>query len=139
MGGSGRGRLAPRLFTVGAGACDAAAGLGLLVAPDLVLRLLALPAPVGDRFVLRFLGVFVASVGFAYLYPFLGPAGPRREARLAAVIELTAGVRLAVALFLGCAVLAGRPPAWLLVGFTDAAFGLSQLALARRGFFRAGA
>lgn len=136
FGGAARRRLAPRLFVLAAGSCDALAGAGLLVAPALVLRLLAVPVPAGDLFALRFVGVFVASVGLAYLAPLGAPAGARREARLAAALELTAGVRLAVAVFLAAAVASGQPPGWLVVACTDAAVATSQLVLLGRGFFR---
>jgi hypothetical protein len=130
-----RRRLALVLFAVAAGTCDAATGLALLAAPQRVLQFLGVPWPGGDPFALRFVGVFVGCVGLAYLAPFLGAPGPRREKRLRAAIELTAGFRLAVALFLGAAVTLGQPVGWLLVGSTDAALGLAQLVLLARGFF----
>jgi hypothetical protein len=130
-----RRRLPAALFAVAAGACDAATGLALLAAPQRVLQLLDIPWPGGDPFALRFVGVFVGCVGLAYLAPFLTVPGPRRQKRLRAAFELTAGFRLAVALFLGAAVTLGQPLGWLLVGWTDAALGLSQLVLLQRGCF----
>ena len=130
-----RHRPAPALFAIAAGTCDAATGLALLAVPQRVLQLLGVPWPGGDPFALRFVGVFVGCVGLAYLAPFLAAPGPRREARLRTAIELTAGFRLAVALFLGVAVTLGQPLGWLLVGSTDAALGLAQLELLRRGCF----
>jgi hypothetical protein len=130
-----RRRLAPVLFAVAAGTCDAATGLALLAAPQRVLQLLGVPWTGGDPFALRFVGVFVGCVGLAYLAPFLATPGRRRERRRRAAIELTAGFRLAVALFLGAVVTLGQPIGWLLVGSTDAALGLAQLVLLARGSF----
>lgn len=113
-----------------AGLGDTVTGLALVAAPEAVLRLLAIPTAGADPFALRFVGVFVGCVGLAYLYPFaLAPA--RRGARLAAAIETTAGIRLAVAAFLVVSVATGRPAGWLVVAGVDAAIALAQLALGR--------
>lgn len=115
-----------------AGGGDLATGLALVAAPAQVLSLLGLPVP-GETIWLRFVGVFVGSVGAAYLYPLLLDRA-RRAARLCAVLEWTAGARLAVAFFLAMAV-AGNAldGGWLGVGGWDAALGLGQLALLARG------
>ncbi len=116
------------LFALGAGLGDLGTGLVLVLAPELVLRLLGLP-PVAETVLLRFVGVFVASVGAAYFWPFLGE--PRaRPGRLRAAFALTAVPRVAVAVFLAAAVAAGAlAPAWLLVGGYDALVALVQLSL----------
>ncbi|HYU33877.1 MAG TPA: hypothetical protein VEW48_17120 [Thermoanaerobaculia bacterium] len=124
-----RGR-GPALFCLFAGGGDAATGLLLLIAPRLVLRLLGAATPEGDLVLLRFVGVFVGCVGLAYLYPWI------RKHRLMAAIEMTSGVRIAVALFLGIAVATGRLDLpWATVGAYDALVALAQLALLARGFF----
>lgn len=116
-----------------AGGGDAGTGLLLVAAPALVLRLLRI-APAGDLTYLRFVGVFVGCVGLAYLYPWL-LGGRRRAGRMAAVLEMTAGVRLAVALFLGLAVAGSRLALpWITVGIYDAVLAIAQLALLHRGF-----
>jgi hypothetical protein len=110
-------------------------GLLLVAAPGLVLRALGIAPPPDGLVFLRFVGIFVWCVGFAYLQPWM-TRGRRREARLAAAIETTAGFRLAVALFLGAAVATGaleRP--WLLVAVYDAVVAAAQIALHARGFF----
>jgi hypothetical protein len=128
-----RGR-GPALFCLFAGGGDAATGLLLLMAPGLVLRLLGITAPGDDLILLRFVGVFVGSVGLAYLYPWL----LRGESRLRTAIEITAGVRLAVALFLGFAVMAGQLDLpWATVGVYDALVATAQIGLLARGFFGA--
>lgn len=128
-------RRAALAFVVAAGFADLATGVGLLTWPQLVLAALSLPAP-AELIYLRFVGVFVAGVGLAYLYPF---AYAEREYRLHAALEWTAGVRLAVALFLAVAVAAGKlGGAWLLVGTFDAVVALVQLGLLARGLLTDG-
>jgi hypothetical protein len=126
----GRGVLALLLV---AGVGDLATGLSLVAAPALVLAALGLPAP-DETIYLRLVGVFVGSVGAAYLYPLL-LSGASRAPRIAAALEWTAGVRLAVALFVAVAVAADALAGpWLLIGAYDAALALAQLALlSRRG------
>jgi hypothetical protein len=124
------------LFCLIAGGGDAATGLLLVAAPGLVLRLLGIDRPDGDLVFLRFAGVFVGCVGLAYLYPWLWRDGARWNARLTTAIEITAGIRLAVALFLICAVASGAlEPAWLTVGIYDAVIAILQLVLRARGAF----
>ena len=115
------------------GGSDALTGVALVARPTLVLSVLGLDAPVEPVY-LRFIGVFVCSVGFAYLYPFALSDRLGRSGRLRAVLEWTAGVRLAVALFVTLSV-AGRAlaPAWLVISGFDAGVALSQLALLSRG------
>ena len=129
------GERGPLLFCLVAGGGDVATGLLLLAAPELMLRLLGIERPEGSLELFRFVGVFVASVGTAYLYPWLrGGTGQRH--RLATAIEITAGIRIAVAAFLVCAVALremGSP--WLTVGTYDALVAAAQLALLARGFF----
>lgn len=124
---SWRRELAP-WFALGAGLGDLGTGAALVAAPELVLRLLALP-PVAETVLLRFVGVFVASVGAAYFWPFLGESRAR-PGRLRAALTLTAVPRLAVAGFLATAVAAGAlAPPWLLVGGYDALVAIAQLRL----------
>jgi hypothetical protein len=130
-----RGRAAA-LFCLIAGGGDAATGFLLVAAPGLVLHLLGIDRPDGDLVFLRFAGVFVGCVGLAYLYPWLWRDGARRNARLTTAIEITTGIRLAVALFLTCAVVSGAlEPAWLTVGIYDMAIAILQLVLRARGAF----
>jgi hypothetical protein len=80
-------------------------------------------------------GVFVGCVGLTYLYPWLFQDS-RRERRLRAAVEIAAGFRLAVALFLGIAVSMGvMATGWLLVAGYDGAMALVQLGLRARGIF----
>ena len=123
---------ATALFCLFAGLGDAATGILLIAAPALVLRLLGISGPLADDVLLRFVGVFVACVGLAYLYPWV----LRTRGRLRTAMEITAGVRLAVAVFLAVAVLRGAmDEAWIPVGGYDALVAAAQLALLARGFF----
>lgn len=124
-----------RLFCAIAGGGDAATGLLLVAAPALVLRLLGIARPVGESLVfLRFVGVFVGCVGLSYLYPWLLSDRSRRVPRVLATVEITAGFRLAVALFLGIAVAVGSLELpWVTVGVYDALVALAQLGLRARG------
>ena len=114
-----------------AGACDAATGAILVANPALVVRLLHLtPAPTEPVY-LRFVGVLVGAVGLAYFYPRLR-SGDGAWSRLVAVLEMTAGFRLAVAAFVTTTVVTGAlGRAWLTVAATDFGVAVLQLALLR--------
>jgi hypothetical protein len=123
-----------KLFCFLAGLCDAVTGLLLVAAPALTLRLMGIePAPEDPTF-LRFVGVFVGGVGLSYLYPWLLDAR-RREERIWTVLEVSAGLRLMVAVFVAANVATGALVArWSLVAVTDLGFALVQWAwIARRG------
>jgi hypothetical protein len=110
-----------------AGACDAATGFLLVAAPGLALRLMRVsPAP-AEPIYLRFIGVFVGGVGVAYLYPWVVERS-RRWLRVAAVLEITAGLRLAVGIFVLLSVASGAlVPAWLVVAATDLGLAAAQI------------
>lgn len=130
-------RRGPALFCLLAGGGDLATGLLLLAAPELVLRLLGIARPEGSLALFRFVGVFVGCVGLSYLHPWLRGRFYRAQ-RLAAALEMTAGFRLAVALFLGVAVLANEMDLpWMTVGIYDAVVATLQLGLLSKGFFDA--
>ena len=122
------------LFCAIAGGGDAAAGLLLVSAPALALRLLGIPHPGGDLLFLRLAGVFVGCVGLSYLYPWLLRDRLRRAHRIVAAFEITAGFRLAVALFFGVALAIGSLELpWVTVGLYDAIVALAQIGLLVRG------
>lgn len=126
-------RPAARRFLVAVGLCDLVTGLGLLIAPALVLGRLD-PGLAAERSVfVRWLGVFVATVGAAYLYPWL--ARTARRGRIATSIEVTALQRGAVAIFVVAAVAtAALGPLWLAVACFDGGVAAVQLDLLRRGW-----
>lgn len=123
-----------RAFCVAVGASDAGTGALLVGVPGFVLAVPGIPLPV-ETVYLRLVGVFVSAVGLTYLYPLLLSDRAAGRARLIAALEWTAGVRLAVALFVAVAVAVGAlARAWLLVGFFDAVVGLLQVGLLVRGW-----
>ncbi len=114
------------VYSLLAGAGDGMTGVLLVGAPGFTLELLAIPVP-AEPIYLRFVGVFVGCVGLAYLYPFLLPGSPRRWQRQAVVLEVTALVRLAVALFLTVAMARGAlAVAWITVLLTDLSLAAAQ-------------
>ena len=122
------------LFCWLAGGGDALTGLLLVAAPALVLGLLGLSHPDGGLILVRFVGVFVGCVGLAYLYPWF--LRTDRDRRIVSALEITAGVRLAVALFLGIAVATAQLDLpWAAVGTYDAVVALAQLGLLIFGGF----
>ena len=133
MSGVGSARRLLALF----GLCDLATGLALLAAPAALFRLPGLgPAPADPIFV-RWIGVFVASVGASYLYPWLG-ARQWLPARLGTIAEVTALQRTAVALFVAVAVVTGAlAPGWLGVAAFDGAVAAAQVAIVRGGWLDA--
>jgi hypothetical protein len=98
----------------------------LLAAPLLVLGGMGVrDAVAGDTIHLRYIGAFVAAVGASYLYPLALPGADRR---VPVVLEVTALVRGAVALFVGGAVASGAlAPPWLTVAAVDGGLAAFQL------------
>jgi hypothetical protein len=127
-----RRRAGVALFCWLAGACDGATGLLLVASPRVALDLMRVaPAP-AEPIYLRFVGVFVGGVGFAYLYPWV-LARSRRWLRIVTVLELTTGLRLAVGIFVVASVAAGAlVPAWLVVAVTDLGVAAAQVFLLGR-------
>ena len=127
------------LFCWLAGGGDAVTGILLVAAPALVLSLLGLSPPDGGLILVRYVGVFVGCVGLAYLYPWLlfdRGCERRRKCRIVSALEITAGVRLAVALFIGIAIAAAQlDPPWAAVGTYDAVVALVQISLLAFGGF----
>lgn len=109
---------------------DLATGVLLVIGPGLVERLLSIPSGEASNAVwLRWIGVFVASIGLAYLWPLRGE-GARRRLRLRFALEWTAGARLAVAASVAVSVISGDlDQQWCLVGAYDALAAIAQLAL----------
>lgn len=136
---------AGRLLCLLAGGCDLATGVVLVAAPSLVLPLLGTPLSAGAAATVyvRYVGAFVAAVGAAYLYPFLLarrlPSAGALTRRLPTVVEVTALVRTAVALFVAGAVAAGElGPLWLAVTAVDGGVAALQVRMLARGAFGRG-
>jgi hypothetical protein len=116
---------------VALGAGDLVTGVALVAAPAFVLGLLGFaPVTPAATIFVRWIGVFVAAIGGAYLLPFRVGDKRERHERLRAALEWTALVRLAVAAFVAIAVLtAALPERWCFVGGYDAFAATAQLAL----------
>lgn len=120
-----------RLAIQALGVGDLATGALLAASPQRVEALLGLASsdPAADVFV-RWLGVFVAAVGAAYLLPWRVADGAARRERVRGALEWTALARLAVAAFVGVSVMAAAlPEGWCFVGVYDALAASGQLAL----------
>lgn len=138
IGRADRVERAVRLYCLAAGACDLTTGLLLVATPFTVLGLMGVAGTAGageEGVYLRYIGTFVAAVGAAYLYPLvLPPRGGGRDGadRLPTVLEVTALVRGAVAVFVTAAVTIGTLAApWLLVAAVDGGLAALQLRLLR--------
>ena len=121
-------------LALGAGGLDFCTGLGLVFAPALTLRLMG-TTPLGMEALvyLRWIGAFVAAVGFSYLWSLW-----RSDvALLRAVLELSILFRLAAGGYSAWAVATGALPLnWLSVPVTDFALVAVQVWLLRGGVFR---
>ncbi|MBB5352542.1 hypothetical protein HNR46_002788 [Haloferula luteola] len=109
-------------WSAGVGAMDALTGLMLVFWPGWVLSLLGIGEVGPESWVwVRWIGVFVGSVGFSYGWVWRGA----REAE--AVWGWTAMVRAWVAVFVTVNVLSGRlETAWVGVAATDGVVGIVQ-------------
>ena len=101
---------------------DAILGFCFISAPASTLARLGISSP-ADPMMIRFLGHFVVGVGLATLFPLLAAPEARRWPRLAAAFEITAMMRLLVAVFLGSAILSDLlEPAWWTIACSDLGF-----------------
>lgn len=111
---------------------DFSTGLGLVFLPALTLQLMGVAVP-GDEALLfvRFVGVFVASVGASYLWALTAPA-----LRLRLVFGFTNIFRTGAGTFTGICVIAGYlSPGWLAVTAADIALVVLQTWFLRRGIY----
>ncbi len=110
-----------------AGFADACTGLLLLAAPEFTLRLMSIETLPKEPVYLRYIGVFVFTVGLTYWLPAVARWSPRRELVMS-VLFITGVVRAAVAGFVAFEVSrGGLEPAWMVVCFTDASFAAVQV------------
>ncbi|MFA5264871.1 MAG: hypothetical protein WC378_13690 [Opitutaceae bacterium] len=119
-----------RWLALGAGALDLSSGLGLVLLPAFTLRLMGVAVPGSEALVfVRFVGVFVASVGACYLWAVLAPG-----IRMRVVLGGTLFFRAGVFVFTGLCVLAGALDAgWLAVTAADAGLIIAQAWLLAKG------
>lgn len=125
------------LLASGAGLLDFFSGFGLISAPQLMLRLLGVTEVFGDLVYLRFVGAFVAAVGFSYLWAIRRWKGDGDRALLRATLEITIIFRLASGAFVAWAILRGwLVPAWSVVTLADFVIVVAQGWLLARGALR---
>ena len=121
-------------LALGAGTLDFCTGLGLLVAPALMLRLMGMGETFGDMVYLRFVGAFVWAVGFSYLWALRRWQLTGDATLLRATLEITIIFRLAAGGFSAWAILRGwLVPAWASVPVTDFFLAAAQGWLLSRG------
>jgi hypothetical protein len=119
-----------------AGICDGTTGLLLIAAPAWTLGLMGLtiiPQPIAF---VRYIGVFVLSVGLTYLWAAVRwPLMPHAHIAWSAQWTITALVRSLVAIFVVWQVASGAiEPRWISVAFSDGAFALVQITGLAKGW-----
>jgi Na+-driven multidrug efflux pump len=121
-----------KFWSIAVGLMDAVTGLLLILAPELVLRMLSIKPPSPDALVfLSWIGVFVMGVGLSYAMA-LG-----KRARGEAVWAFTAMIRILVALFLLVRITDGSlSAAWGVVAVSDALVGMLQVAIIRLDWWK---
>jgi len=121
--------------------CDTSTGVLLVAAPAFTLGLMGLtilPAPLAF---VRYIGVFVLSVGLTYFWAaFWWPLSPRNNIAWSTQWKITALIRSAVALFVLSQVASRAIEArWITVAVADGLFASIQIAGLRKGWLaRAG-
>ena len=126
----GPGERTVRRLALAAGTMDFFTGLGLVFLPGPTLRLMLVTPPGAEALVfVRFVGVFVAAVGYTYLRAL---AGGRRE-DLAAALRVTIPFRAGAGTFCLWGAATGRlGPAWLGVTAADYLLAAAQAWILRR-------
>ncbi len=120
------------VYCILAGACDGLTGILLLLDPVWTLALMRIPGQPAEPIYLRFIGVFVMSVGLSYLIPFL-MNWTERDSRLTHVLGFTAFIRICVASFILVSVVTqALVPGWLAVFVTDATFAAIQIVMLKK-------
>ena len=118
-----------------AGLCDAATGVLLVFAPGWTLSLMGVQHPPQPLDFAAFIGVFVLSVGLAYIYAAQLPMNAANAPRWQAVWCVTALSRTLVASFLGWKIFSGHlEMAWLTVALTDGVLAATQWLGLRQGW-----
>ena len=131
----------PRGWLVGyqwiAGLCDTGTGVLLVAAPEPALRLMGLhliPQPV---VFVRYIGIFVLSVGLSYLWALGWPLTSRTHLGWTTQWKITALVRTLVAVFVLWQVASGTlERGWISVAFSDGAFAAIQWIGLRQGWLQ---
>lgn len=117
-------------WSVAVGAMDASTGVLLVACPEWVLATLGINGVGAESIVfLRWIGVFVGSVGLSYGLVLRGEGET--------VWKVTALVRVLVAVFVTASIVAGSlVPAWAGVAVTDAVVAVVQIVGLRKRWWR---
>jgi hypothetical protein len=122
-------------ISLAAGTGDFVSGWVLVACPARALRLMHVP-PVQDTVFLRFVGCFVAVVGFLYLAGLLAWRSTGHPARLRGAWEITALFRLVAAAFVSVAIFRqSLSSGWLVVPLVDGFWCFTQVCLLSGGIF----
>lgn len=122
-------------FQIVAGACDAATGLLLILAPALALRMMGVRAVPKEPVFISFIGTFVFSVGLAYLLFARSPRSMEQVAARRSAWLITGVERLCVGIFVMIAVASRQmEPAWFSITIIDLSAGAIQLLGLRRNW-----
>jgi uncharacterized protein YjeT (DUF2065 family) len=116
------------LYQYVAGICDAGAGLLLVGFPDFTFRLMGL-STIPPRAFIRFIGVFVLSVGITYLWTVIRwPLNEHSAVVWLTQWKITAFIRMCVAVFVIWQISAHSIEfGWISVALTDGIFAAAQL------------
>jgi hypothetical protein len=118
-----------------AGGGDFLTGLLLVLLPQTTLGLMGVPV-VSELVWVRFVGTFVGGVGLSYLYGLLLWLWSNSSLRLQIIWEVTALLRLLVALFVSVEIGRGDlAHAWFMVPLCDGIWAAVQLGLIQKGIF----
>jgi len=129
------------LYQYAAGLCDSITGMLLVFAPSWTLHRMGLteiPRPIAF---VRYLGVFVLSVGLSYLWAAIRwPLTTHAHIGWSTQWKITAMIRTLVALFIVWQVaIAGIEVKWIIVAFSDSTYAIVQWIGLRKGWLeRAG-
>ena len=131
--GEGRRKMIPASALAAFGACDVMTGVCLATMPAQTLEWMRIPdAATTPRGPAGLIGVFVGSIGMAYLVQAKLVRRGGDPGVLKSLYWFTAATRAGVATYVLCSVIDGAlAPAWLSVTATDATIAMLQLTLAR--------
>ena len=114
------------------GLSDGSTGLGLLLMPEMTLRLMQVNHIPTDLIFIRYIGAFVLSAGLMYGLPFL-QASDQRALALRTIFQATILIRVLVTLICSAGLLTHQlDPAWISVPIYDATIATLQYILIRK-------
>ncbi len=124
------------LYQYLAGLCDASTGLLLIAAPVWTLGLMGLSVIPQPLVFVRYIGVFVLSVGLTYLWAALAwPLTSHAHIGWSTQWGITALIRTLVAVFVVWQIAAGALESkWITVALSDATFAVIQWIGLRKGW-----